>query len=260
MVRPVTNTKAVYLTALISSCALESPEGLDRKFTLNFYSRMRFINNLLPLFRAASATTPHFSRSLSILGAGTGSVLNFDDLELKKTFTGARCAGHSSTMNDLMVEEFARREPGTTFVHTSPGIVKTGVARELPFWAQLGAKALYVLLAPFVVGADETGARQLFMATSGVYPPLKPFEGAARAAGVAPQNGLQVMQGGSGKIGDGGYSVNWNCEVTKKKLLTDYHSQGVSQTVWEHTMGIFDRVEKMSYRKATSSDSPETFD
>jgi hypothetical protein len=212
---------------------------------------MRFISNLLPLLRTASTTPPHFSRSLSILGSGQGSALNLDDLELKKSFTGARCAGHTTTMNDLMVEEFAQRDPGTTFIHSFPSIVKTGVARELPFWARAATKVLMPLLLPFTVGADETGSRQLFMATSGIYPPLKPFEDAAGAAGVPPQKGTEVVQGGSGQIGDGGYNLNWNCEVTgKSKLLADYRQNGVSKTVWEHTMSVFDRVEKINQERA----------
>ena len=187
---------------------------------------------------------------MSILGAGKGSALNLNDLELKNTFTIGRCAGHSTMMNDLMVEEFAPREPGTTFIHSYPSIVNTGVPPELPFWARAGVKVLTPILNLLAVGADETGARQLFMATSGIYPPLKPFEGATGAAGVPPQKGVEVMQGGSGKLGDGGYVLNWNCDVTGKgQLLTEYRHNGVSKTVWEHTMGIFDRVEKINQEK-----------
>jgi hypothetical protein len=156
-------------------------------------------------------------------------------------------------MNDLMVEEFARREPGTTFIHSFPGIVNTGIARELPLWARIPLKVFTPLLMPFTVGANETGARQLFMATSGIYPPLKPFEGAAGAAGVPPQKGVEVVKGASGEVGNGGYVLNWNCEVTgKQKLLTEYRNKGVAKTIWEHTMGIFDRVEKLNQERANA--------
>ena len=212
---------------------------------------MRFISNLLPLFQTGSTTSPHFSRSLSILGAGHESPINLDDIELRTTFSSANCADHSTMMNDFMVEEFATREPGTTFIHSSPGIVNTGAARELPFWARVPLKMLTPVLLPFMVGANETGARQLFMATSGIYPPLKPFEGAAGAAGVPPQKGIEVAKGATGQIGNGGYILNWNCEVTgKQKLLTEYRNKGVTKTIWEHTMGVFDRVEKINRENA----------
>jgi hypothetical protein len=154
-------------------------------------------------------------------------------------------------MNDLIVEEFAQRETGTTFIHSFPSIVKTGVTRELPLWARAPIKVLMPLFSFLTVGAEETGARQLFMATSGIYPPLKPFEGATGSAGVPPQEGLEVMPGASDKTGDGGYNLNWNCEVVgKNKTLTRYRQDGVAKTVWEHTMGVFDRVEKINQERA----------
>lgn len=232
----------------------ESPEGLDRKFTLNYYSRMRFITNLLPQLRNATTTAPHFSRTLSILGAGTEGKVNFDDLELKNTFSTGRCAAHTIVMNDFMAEELASREPGTSFIHSSPGVVNTGIARELPAWARIPLKAFSPLLSPLMVGADETGARQLFNATSGLYPPVKPFENDPLASGVPVPWGLkQVMTGSNGKEGSGGYLVSWNNEITgKQNLLKEYREKGVGATVWEHTMEIFERVKKINQERTST--------
>ena len=110
-------------------------------------------------------------------------------------------------MNDLMATDLAQREQTISSSHSSPGIVKTGLQRELPFWARAALKIITPLLTLFTVGANETGARQLFMATSGVYPPLKPVEGPAGASGVPPEKGVEVMKGGSGHTGDGGYNL-----------------------------------------------------
>jgi hypothetical protein len=223
----------------------ESSEGLDRKMVLNYYSRMRFINNLLPLLRTASTTPPHFSRSLSVLGAGYESPMNMDDIELKNTFSAGNCAAHTTVMNDLMVEQYAAREPGTTFIHTSPGVVNTGVARELPAWARIPLKMFLPVLSPFMVSHDETGERHLFMATSGMYPPLKPAE--ASAAGVSPQKGVEVVKGSSGQVGSGGYLLSYRGEATgKQKLLAEYRKKRIAETVWEHTAGVFERVRKIN--------------
>ncbi|KAG0649116.1 Oxidoreductase andH [Hyphodiscus hymeniophilus] len=227
----------------------ESSEGLDRKMALNYYSRMRFISNLLPLLRTATTTPPHFSRSVSVLGSGGGTALDTADLDLKNTFTGSRCAGHTITMNDLMTTEFAQRESGITFSHCAPGAVKTNLARELPFWARTATKVLYQLITPLTVGQDETGARQLFMATSGIYPPSKPVEGAASASGVSPDKTIEVTKGASGSVGDGGYNLTWKGGVTNGKMLPEYRQNGVSKTVWEHTMNVFARVEKINQER-----------
>lgn len=98
-----------------------------------------------------------------------------------------------------------------------------------------------------MVGREETGARQLFHATSGVYPPAKPV---GDAGGVPAPNGLEIMKGVEGQVGTGGYAVNWNGDITGKKILEEYREKGVGKTVWEHTMGIFERVEKVNKGRA----------
>jgi hypothetical protein len=211
---------------------------------------MRFITNLLLLLRTASTTTPHFSRTLSVLGPGNEGKLNFDDLELKNAFSGARCASHSIVMNDFMAEELALRETGSSFVHSSPGIVMTGAARELPLWARATIKVLSPVLRPFTVNAEETGARQLFHATSGVYPPAKPAAGSATAVGTPVPEGVSILKGLNGEVGSGGYAVDWDGEATgKKSLLDEYHSKGVGKIVCEHTMGVFERLDKAEQAK-----------
>jgi len=111
------------------------------------------------------------------------------------------------------------------------------------------------LLSFFYVSADETGARQLFIATSGVYPPAKPAENAALTSGVPPPTGLGVMKGSNGKVGSGGYLANWNGDINSKKIVDEYNEKGVGKTVWEWTMGIFERVEKINQGKTDATTS-----
>lgn len=221
---------------------IESPEGLDRKLTLNYYSRMRFASNLLPLLRpTASTTTPQFSRVLSILGAGFEGSINLLDLPLKKSFSASKCADHSTTMNSLMVSEFASREPGISFTHSSPGIVLTPIGRELPIWARGALKVLTPLLkiSGATVSVEETGERQLFIATSGLFAPREGVKGVdAKELGVA--------KGADGKEGSGGYLVGWNGEITGKPVVKKYQEEGLGKTIWDHTVGVFGDVEKIN--------------
>ncbi|KUJ16731.1 NAD(P)-binding protein [Mollisia scopiformis] len=231
----------------------ESPEGLARKFTLNFYSRMRFTSNLLPLLRAATTSPPGFARSVSVLGAGHEGSINLDDLELKTTFSTTTCADQSITMNDFMAEQFAAREPSVSFMQTSPGVVNTGLARELPFWARVAMKGLTPVVKLFATGADETGERQLFHATSGMYPPAKPLAGSAVASGVPLPTGMAIGTGSDGKVGSGGYIVSPVGDITgNAKLLSDYRAKGVSQIVWDHAYSIFERVQKLNESRNAS--------
>lgn len=204
---------------------------------------MRFIINLMPNLRAATISAPYFSRSLSVLGAGNEGKINFDDIDLKKNFSGAKCAAHTITMNDFMAEELAVREPATAFVHSSPLVVATGAARELPIWARAAFKVLTPVISLFAVGAEETGARQLFLATSGMYPPAKPAAGSTTAVGTPLPNGMSVMTGIDGKVGGGSYAVDWDGKNSEKKsILDEYHAKGVGKIVWEHTMETFQKI------------------
>lgn len=209
---------------------------------------MRFISNLLPQLQIAANKPPHFSRTLSILSAGWEGKLDFEDLELKNTFSRPKCATHTTTMNSLMTEEFSKRQPETTFSHSYPSGVNTGLARELPVWARAAAKVLYPLISPFTVSQEETGARQLFIATSGLYPPAKTPDNDTLASGVPGPRGLHApMLGANMVAGSGAYLVNWNGEATgKQKLLKEYRAGNVGDIIWDHTMSIFEMVAKIN--------------
>lgn len=222
----------------------ESHEGMDRKFTLNYFSRMRFITNLLPQLQAAASSPPHFSRTLSILGAGHEGTVNFSDLDLSKSYSGQSCANHTIVMNDFFAEELAKRNPGTSFIHSSPGIVMTNIARELPLWARVGLTLFKPAISLLSTSQEETGERQLFLATSGLYPPAKP---AASASGVKIPAGQKLRVGSNGSEGSGAYLSNWDNEPAGKvKLLAEYRAEGKGKTIWDWTMDVFQRVEKIN--------------
>ncbi|KAK2630489.1 hypothetical protein QTJ16_001309 [Diplocarpon rosae] len=233
----------------------ESPEGLDRKQTLNFWGRMRFISNLLPQLKTASMTSPHFARSVSLLGAGNAfGTLDTKDIELKNSYSGSRNAAHTIIMNDDMAEQFAAREPAITFIHTEPGVVLTGAARELPIWARALLKLITPLISVFAVGSHETGERQLFHATSGMFAPARPAYNMPFASGVPLATGQAVAVGSNGQIGSGGYLVNWKGDRAQKAKLTELEESEVSKIVWEKTAEVFERVENINQGKAVEAE------
>jgi hypothetical protein len=214
---------------------------------------MRFVTNLLPQLRAATTSGPHFSRVLSILGAGHEGSVNMNDLELKNSFSGAKCANHSITMADFMVEELALREPAISFIHSSPGVVNTGIGRELPIWLRVPLKVVSPIFKPLFNPIDETGQRQLFIATSGLYPPADSTQITPNtfSTGIPISKGSTVSVGSNGKVGSGAYLVNWDGNITgNQSLLSQYREQGFGKTVWDHTNGIFARVQKLNEERS----------
>ncbi|KIO21686.1 hypothetical protein M407DRAFT_245407 [Tulasnella calospora MUT 4182] len=125
-------------------------EGIDKKLALHFYSRWKFVDELLPLLEKAS-TDGEEARVMSILDPGTGSPLDTSDLGLKNTFSLARAAKHARDYNDNFVAEYSSRHPGISFIHIYPGFVNTpGATKNLPWYlkpiaapiAHLGGRSL----------------------------------------------------------------------------------------------------------------------
>lgn len=163
---------------------IETEEGIDKRLAARYYSRWRIIVNLLPLLKKAQEMGQD-AKVMSILGAGKGPSVDFDDLEMKKNYGMLKAVKMSLTYNDLMVQvclivsfarfhrekegwnfvctsverttcvlpakkgiqqELARREPDLSFVHIFPGAVKTRVF-DFKHWA---ATLFWPIITPLI--------------------------------------------------------------------------------------------------------------
>jgi hypothetical protein len=207
----------------------ETTEGLDKKFNLNYYSRIRFIHQLLPQLTKAS-DSGGLSRVVSVLGAGSEGKLALDDMSLKNGYNIRTCLNHATTMNSLAAGELAKANPGTTFIHAYPGLVKTNIAQGFGPALRFVMKGAMAVFTPFSVPIKESGERHLFAATSDIYSP--------QAETVE-----SAVSGIDGVKGSGAYRLNWNGDVrADSKMLNEYRAQGVGKKVWEHTLEVFEKV------------------
>ncbi|KAL3440881.1 hypothetical protein BJX65DRAFT_289609 [Aspergillus insuetus] len=220
----------------------ETDEGLDKKLNLHYYSRMRFVSNLLPQLTKAAETTqltdnsdtkePRLSRVLSVLEAGGEAALHLDDLSLKTNWSLRNCGKHAITMNSVAMEHLASVYPQTSFIHTFPGIVRTGLNRDLGTAAKCAISALMILAKPWEIPFEESGERHLFAATSTRFP--------ARAD---RDRYLGVVEGSDGGVGSGFYRVASDGSTYKpSKIMEQYRADGVRGVIWDHTLNIFKQV------------------
>ncbi|CZS92859.1 uncharacterized protein RAG0_03365 [Rhynchosporium agropyri] len=157
----------------------ESEEGIDIPHALRYYSRLRFIYNLIPLLKASL-----LPRSISILAGGQESAIDIHDLEVKNYFTFIKAAENGTTQTTLAFEELAKTNPEITFIHKYPGFVNSGVIdRLLASAAGLYTIPAYVArwtMVPianiFSMTVDEAGERILFLATSSRFPASRTTE------------------------------------------------------------------------------------
>lgn len=213
----------------------ETSEGLDKKLTTNYYSRMRFTTQLLPLLQAAS---PSLSRVVSVLAPGEESnALDFNNLDLKTNFSLRNAALHATCMNDFAFEEAAKKYPTTSFIHAFPGAVKTGFLKETGVLTRLGSKVLLNLFTPWTVNITESGEHHLYVATSGKYPARE------NDGGVALGQGETISKSSDGAVGNGAYFVGSDGEFRgKENVLKELRAQGAGEKIWQHTLDIFEKI------------------
>lgn len=204
------------------ACNLETEEGLDQKFSLHYYSRTRFTQQLLPLLSAAAATQfgPNvdklpLARTISVLGAGHEWAIDMNDFDLKKGYSIKACAGHAQTGTTLAMQTLAAdpTNKGITFIHSAPGGVMTNISRNLPKPMQWGFKGLGLVLKPLIVGVQESGERHVYAATADKF-----------------------GKGGCVLLNPSSDVLKPNAEV--QKMVKD----GTQDKVWEHTQEVFKKI------------------
>jgi len=195
--------------------------------SLALHSRTRFTLNLLPLLRAA----PSPRRVVSVLTGTKEAPITAPDVYLRGLGM-AKLRGESASMVTLSLEEAARRAPEVSFVHTFPGPVSTGIAREGGRMMLGLTKVMQVLLWPFYVSEGETGERHLFAATSARFP-------------AQSEEGEDPAVGTDGRVGSGVYTVDEKSEVGGVGVLGTLRrsrDEGKGEWVWGELRKDFVRI------------------
>ncbi|KAE8369985.1 hypothetical protein BDV27DRAFT_140882 [Aspergillus caelatus] len=216
----------------------ETDEGLDEKLNLHYYSRMRFVKNLLPQLLHGDQESrskddkQSLSRVVSVLEAGGEAALQLNDLSLKTHWSLRNCAKHSITMNSVAMEHLASVYPQISFVHSFPGVVRTRLDRDLSTTAKYAISALMVLAKPWEIPFEESGERHLYAATSPRFPSRAYRDSSADAA-----------EGSDGRSGSGFYRLNAQGSPYKpSKIMETYRAGGTRSLIWDHTLSVFAQV------------------
>ncbi|OGM49148.1 hypothetical protein ABOM_002285 [Aspergillus bombycis] len=217
----------------------ETDEGLDKKLNLHYYSRMRFVANLLPQLMKAGdeseQTVTHerpLSRVISVLEAGGEAALHLDDLSLQTHYSLRNCAKHAITMNSVSMEHLAASYPQISFIHSFPGIVRTRLNRNFSTATKYAVTALMVLARPWEIKLNESGERHLYAASSPRFPPQKDKDGIP-----------DVAEGSDGHPGSGFYRLDSTGSTYKpSKIMEVYRADGVRSSIWKHTLDVFAKV------------------
>jgi hypothetical protein len=216
----------------------ETSEGLDFIMSLAYYSRTRFIVNLLPLLQQATA----LRRVITVLAATKEGPVDTTDIPARKVSMLAQ-RGHLTSIVTLSLETLAKKAPEVTFIHNFPGSVKTNLIRGGEGAAVATMTVFFKVFGSLIyMSEDECGERHVFLATSARFP--AGTNGDA-AAGVPLARGVTVARGTDGITGSGTYSIDSKGESAGDKvvaLFAKLRKDGVPEKAWKHTEDEFNRI------------------
>ncbi|PSN61655.1 hypothetical protein BS50DRAFT_613348 [Corynespora cassiicola Philippines] len=208
-------------------------EGIDVSHALEYYTRICFAENLLPLLRASGR-----ARVISVHSGGLESQwgFNVNDLNLEKpgTFGAIATQRHMGIMNTLGLERLSEMKGNESivFIHSHPGIVRTGnlfrgwgTGWWGPWFAAIFMDPILMLLA---YSFKESAERYLYQVTSGAF------------GGKGPVVPGLVGVNTRGETSGGLFLASRTCETVKnEKELAKL--RGIAQeAVWAKTREIVD--------------------
>jgi hypothetical protein len=206
-----------YLTHL----CIETSEGLDKMYALQYFARIRSVVNFLPQLREAAATQ-QLARVISVLGAGNEGEIMVDDLELKRHFSLKVCSAQAITMMSLALEHLAQQNPLIDFAHVYPGPVRgTNIMKGMGKPIEMLARIAMTAFAPFILSVQESGKRHQRIAT------VADFESTrASRRGVDGTKALLRFDPKGDLCG-------------ANPFLTRYLDEGMTAKIWSFTERVF---------------------
>jgi hypothetical protein len=216
---------------------IETKEGLDAFISTLYYSRIRFITQLMPLLVAA----PSQSHVISVYA---GSFEEVKDAEASigcpsdKDYGIGTVRRNTVYMKNFIFEELADKHAGkVSFVHIYPGLVDgPGFYNpENPLWWKVVWRLMYpIAWLTYLTSPEVCGQVMVSLAT--LRYPAKGSKG----------DGSDVAIATNGELGGGCYAVGQrgNSGNQKGKSFEKFRPEGISKKVWDHTMGILDLIER----------------
>ena len=148
--------------------------------------------------------------------------------------------GHGAGLLTLGLEAVARQAPTVSFVHTFPGLVKTGIGRDISGVLKVFMVIFSLFGAVAAVPIETSGELNLYAATSAQFPARE-----AGADGVPLLAGLGTSKGSNAEAGSGVYNIDEKDEPAGAKvneLLAQMRKDGFVGKVGDYAESEFKRL------------------
>jgi hypothetical protein len=215
-----------------------TPEGLDSFISTTYYSRIRFIMQMLPLLTAS----PLAGRVVSVYAGSFEDGTKPGEMPIgcppPATYGVNSVRKHSSFMKTFVFEELAEKHAGQlSLTHIYPGLVEGPgfYSPDMPSWFRVVWRLLRPLAWLYMTSPEDCGQVMLYMAT-----PSFP------AKGAATPGGLNVARSTKSELGGGAYSLGQRADDYNEKRVSydKVRKDDTSSIVWEHTMTTLEEAKK----------------
>ena len=136
----------------------ETEDGLELTFAVNHLAPFLMTNLLLDTLKASAP-----SRVVTVSSAAhKNCTLDLDDLQGERRYSGFGAYSRSKLANVLFTHELSRRLEGTgvTANCLHPGVVATGIFRNVPGWIR------FILTSPLVLSPERGADTMIYLATA----------------------------------------------------------------------------------------------
>lgn len=209
-----------------------------------YYSRTRFMVNLLPHLRRATG----LRRVVTTLASSMEGPINTTNLP-GRNLNLLAWRDQIASMITLSLEALAKEAPNVSFIHNCPPPVKSKLFRGLGAPGKFFLKLVFMVVGPLVyVPPEECGDRHVFLMTSARYPPGR--SGDSHVTGVPLQGPLLVATGTDGQVGSGVYAIDDKGESAAGQiegLFAMFRSDGTADGVWRHTQEVFSSIRQSGH-------------
>lgn len=214
----------------------ETSEGIDKKMAVSYYTRWQIVKDLLPLLSAATKKTNgvHPARVITVLGAGFESKaesIDPKDFGMIKGFTFTRALGVCPAYNTMACFKFAREHKDISFIHTSPGLVSTGVYRDVAWYT----KPIFALLTLFSSKPEVSGKYHIYTSLTG---PSKSPEFAPGSGHILNSSMDEIYPDSVRTISESTEAGETKTTSTKQSLF----SESFQNALWKHTEEVFENA------------------
>ncbi|KAG9189654.1 hypothetical protein G6011_06522 [Alternaria panax] len=230
-----TSIDILFMTSgyVASSERQNTSEGLEISHALEFYSRICFTQNLLPLLRSSGR-----ARVMSVRSGGMEGEFFFNEndllLEAPDEFGPMASVRHMGNMNTLALERIAEmpENKNIVFMHCHPGSVRTGNLfrgfQEGSWGSWLAATFMDPVIWLMAYREEEVAKRYLYQITSAA------FGGKGIPLGAGVVEGKTTKGKREGSL----FLVHHTCETTLNEKKLKKLRVSAQDKVWVKTQEI----------------------